>query len=87
MIAKKAWLNYAVDLLLLVTGIALIVSSVLVWVVIPKGYNPSWLMWIAIHKWSGFALLVEALVHVILHWRWLVAMTRRLFKRNRGHKP
>ena len=79
MAAKSAWLNYGIDILMLLTGITLVVSSVLVWVVIPKGYNPSWLLWIAIHKWSGFALMVEALLHLLLHGRWVIAMTRRLF--------
>ena len=81
MIAKRAWINYAIDLLLFVTGLILATSSLMVWVVLQKGYSPSWLTWIAIHKWSGFALVVEALIHVALHWKWLVAMTRRVLGR------
>jgi hypothetical protein len=76
---NRAWLNYGIDVLLLLTGATLAVSSLLIWVVLPKGYHPAWLRWIAVHKWSGFALLVEASLHVSLHWRWLARMTRRLF--------
>jgi len=79
---KRIWINYVNDVLLLATGISLAISSVLVWVVIPKGYSPQWLLWIAIHKWSGFALAVEALLHVALHFRWLVTMTKRLLARD-----
>ena len=82
---RRIWINYAVDVLLLVTGLTLAISSLLVWVVIPKGYSPVWILWIAIHKWSGFALLVESMLHVALHWRWLVTMTRRLLGRLKSH--
>ncbi|MFC2077400.1 DUF4405 domain-containing protein [Candidatus Bipolaricaulota bacterium] len=78
---KRVWLNYANDVLLLATGLILALSSLLVWVVLPKGYNPAWLLWIAIHKWSGLALVVESLLHVALHWKWLVTMTKRVFVR------
>jgi len=76
----KVWINYTVDALMLMTGVSLAVSALLVWVVVPKGYNASWLFWIAVHKWSGFALVIEALLHVALHGRWLWAMTRRLIR-------
>ena len=78
---KKIWINYALDVLLFVTSIILGISSLLVWVVLPKGYNPVWLTWIAIHKWSGLALFVEAFVHVLLHWKWIATTTKRMFGR------
>ena len=77
----RGWMNYANDVLLLLTGTLLAVSSLLVWVVLPKGYNAPGLLWIAIHKWSGLALVVESGVHVALHWRWLMTMTRRVLRR------
>ena len=80
-IAKRAWFNYAVDMSLFVTGLVLVISSLMIWVVLQKGYSPSWLTWIAIHKWSGLALFVEALVHLVLHRKWLLAMTRKALKR------
>ncbi|MFP3896475.1 MAG: DUF4405 domain-containing protein [Anaerolineales bacterium] len=33
-----------------------------------------------IHDWSGLFMGAFALAHLILHFRWLVAMTGRLFK-------
>ena len=75
---KRMWINYLLDVLLFITAVVLGISALLVWVVLPKGYNPQWLLWIAIHKWSGFALFVEALLHIALHWKWLIAMTRRI---------
>jgi predicted small integral membrane protein len=78
---KRMWMNYLLDVLLFLTAMALGISSLLVWVVLPKGYNPQWLLWIAIHKWSGFALFVETFLHIVLHWKWIVATTRKVFRR------
>ncbi len=78
---KRAWINYVLDILMLLTAIVLGISSLLVWVVLPKGYSPQWLLWIAIHKWSGFALFAEAFVHIALHWRWLWTMTKKVLRR------
>ena len=80
---KRAWINYVLDVLLFLTALILGLSSLLVWVVLPKGYSPQWLRWIAIHKWSGLALFIEAFVHVLLHLKWIAAMTKRMFGRTR----
>jgi hypothetical protein len=78
---KRIWINYAIDILLFVTAIILGISSLLVWVVLPKGYNPTWLTWISIHKWSGLALFIGAFLHIVLHWKWIVTMTKKAMKR------
>lgn len=33
-----------------------------------------------VHEWLGLAFGVALLVHVILHWQWLVGVTRRFFR-------
>ena len=35
----------------------------------------------AIHEWLSLGLAVGFLTHVLLHWRWIYATTRRLFGR------
>jgi hypothetical protein len=35
--------------------------------------------WIDIHDWAGVALLVIIGLHVVLHWRWIVQVTKRVF--------
>lgn len=79
---KRSWTNYALDILMLLTAIILGISSLLVWVVLPKGYSPQWLLWIAIHKWSGLALFIEAFLHIALHWKWIMTMTKRALTRD-----
>lgn len=34
---------------------------------------------IAIHEWLSFAFAGTIIVHLLLHWQWLVATTRRFF--------
>jgi hypothetical protein len=33
--------------------------------------------WVDIHDWAGVALLAVIGLHLVLHWRWIVTMTRR----------
>jgi hypothetical protein len=33
--------------------------------------------WIDIHDWVGVALLAIIGLHLVLHWRWIVTMSRR----------
>ncbi len=33
--------------------------------------------WLDIHDWAGVALLAVICLHLVLHWRWIVTMSRR----------
>jgi|GEM_PF-1141891 len=73
----KANHRYVAFVFLAVLSVTLAVSSFLLWVVFPRGYYPSRAVWVAIHKWGGLALTISVLIHVLMHWRWIVHMTRR----------
>jgi hypothetical protein len=34
--------------------------------------------WLDIHDWTGIALIVILLIHLLLHWRWVLNVTRRV---------
>ena len=36
--------------------------------------------WTDIHSWVAVALLVIIITHLILHWKWIVYVTKSLFK-------
>ena len=36
--------------------------------------------WDDLHTWFGIAMIVAAVVHIILHWKWIVNMTRRVIQ-------
>ena len=73
---------------------ALVVASgFILWLVLPSGggYRGggglsdettflSWSKhsWTGLHNWVGVALLVIVLVHIIVHRRWIVSMTKKL---------
>lgn len=73
--------NYVLDVLMALLALALAVSAFFLWVILPQGYFAARLLWLSIHKWTGLALSVTVIIHVLLHWRWLVRMTRRALGR------
>ena len=88
--SKKAKLNYAVDV---VIGLAFILSAVsgLVLFFAPSGYqggrNPYYLQsvlflsthtWDILHTWSSIAMISGVGAHLVLHWDWMVCMTKIL---------
>jgi hypothetical protein len=74
---KKAAWYYWLDIVMGILALLLAISSLLLWIVFPKGFYAARVLWVDIHKWGGLALGVAALVHVALHWKWLIRMTRR----------
>jgi hypothetical protein len=77
----KSMRNYWVDLVMGLLALTLGLSAFLLWVVLPQGYFASRLLWLGIHKWAGLALSLTALLHVLLHGRWLLRMTKRVVER------
>ena len=73
---SKSTINYLLFLAMAVDCLLLAASCVLLWLVFPRGYFPARVLWVSIHKWSGFSLGVIVAIHIALHWRWLLAMTR-----------
>lgn len=77
----KATQRYWLDITMGLLATMVVLSAFLLWVVLPQGYFPSRLLWVQIHKWTGLALGVTAFLHVTLHRKWLMQMTRRRFQR------
>jgi hypothetical protein len=76
-VIKKATWHYLLDVALGLLSLLLTVSSVFLWLVFPRGYHGARLFWVDIHKWGGLALGIGVLIHVLLHWKWILRMTRR----------
>ncbi|KAA3659569.1 MAG: DUF4405 domain-containing protein [Chloroflexi bacterium] len=41
-------------------------------------------VWQFLHKWAGIAMLIGVVVHQLLHWKWIVTMTKKVLP---GFKP
>jgi len=77
-------------LLLSVTGIAIFFSSVY-FLYFPVGFqggrNPDYgtiivfgrEMWDAIHLWSGIGMIIAMVIHIAVHDRWILVMSKRFF--------
>ena len=90
--AKVLWIM-AINMALL--GLAEVVSGFVLWLGFPSGgggggrggglgeltfWELSKHTWIDIHDWVAVALVVLVLVHIILHWKWIVRMAKALLK-------
>jgi cytochrome b subunit of formate dehydrogenase len=94
---NKAKINYVVDIVI-GAGFLLAAASglVLFFAGSSGGYqggrNPHYAravlgmsrdVWKSLHDYSSIVMIVGVLGHFILHWNWLVCMTRNLFRRER----
>lgn len=78
---RKATRHYLIDVTLIVLTLILWISSFLLWVVFPRGYFAAREIWVTVHKWSGLALSIMVVIHLVVHWKWLWQMTRRYLRR------
>jgi uncharacterized membrane protein len=83
---KRNTLNYLVDVGMAVFFILAALTGLLKFQAIPRFlvryniYLPTYLI-TTIHKWAGLLLAGSALVHLILHWKWLVRTTKTVFQK------
>ena len=91
---RKATQNYIVFITLFLLGLFQAVSGFIQWLVLPRGgYRGGrevgtvadntflWQRdtWVDLHNWIAVALVVIVLIHLILHWKWIVHMTKTYF--------
>jgi cytochrome b561 len=87
---KKWVINYILFVLLLVICLIQAISGFLLWLVIPGGHRGfglgqvtgdfiwSRFTWIEIHDWTAISLVIVVIIHIILHWKWILETTKRL---------
>ena len=89
---RKATRNYILALIMALLALFQAVSGFVLWLALPGGYMGgrgaadgggtflwSRATWIDLHSWTAVALVVIVVVHVILHWGWIIRMTRSYF--------
>ena len=88
---NKAKLNYAVDILISIGVTISLISGILLLFNQGNGYlggrNPHFsstvlffpqYAWKDIHNWSSIIMASGVLIHLVLHWNWMVCMTRKI---------
>lgn len=85
---NKAKRNYVVDILIgiafLIAGLTALVFLVpTTWIDFASSVTPTFLglnfgIWQGLHKWGGIAMMVGVLLHLVLHWKWIINMTKNI---------
>lgn len=87
---NKSKLNYFVDLLMAIAFIITSISGLVLFFFLPEGRGragDTYFLglvrhdWRLIHDWSGIAMVVLVLLHLVLHWQWIVCMTKNFLGR------
>ena len=83
---EKAKINYFVDVLMGIAFISVVVTGVFKFPGLTKYFISIYqiitpLTMARIHDWSGVIMSLLVLIHLILHWKWIVVMTKNIFKR------
>jgi hypothetical protein len=88
----KKWVqNYVLFVFLFLLALCQAVSGFLLWLVISGGgyrggrgiesadkvFLWSRNTWIDVHNWTAVALLVIIIIHMILHWKWILYTTKK----------
>jgi cytochrome b561 len=90
----KKWVqNYLLFIILFLLALCQAVTGLLLWLAIPGGgyrggrsiesadttFLWSRNTWISLHDWTAVALLVIVIIHIILHWKWILYTTKKAF--------
>lgn len=91
---KKITINYIIDIIIGLGFLVSVITGVILFFNTSGGYqggrNPQYYIhaiWIDIHTWSSIIMSVGVAVHLILHWNWMVCMTRKLFSQKKRSAP
>ena len=89
----RARANLAVDAAIGVAFLVEAVSGWVLWMVLPHGgfqggrnalYERQWIWsrdtWLGIHDWFAVIMVAGVLLHVAMHWRWIVCMARNIWR-------
>ncbi len=88
-VAKQTQKNWWIDAVLFISALATTLSGIY-FLFLPSGgfqggrnplYNVQILFarqtWDNLHTWGGVAMIITAIVHLAIHWPWVVSMLRR----------
>ena len=85
---KKPIINYIVDFLMVVSFLLTAITALVIFFFLPSGVRQGSYQtflgiikgnWSTVHDWSGIIFIILALVHFVLHWKWVRGMTKNIF--------
>jgi hypothetical protein len=80
----KSRLNYLIDLGMAITFILAFFTGVIKMpeifrLIAGSGVRLPMAQISFVHDWSGIAMGILVFAHIVLHWNWMICMTKRLF--------
>jgi hypothetical protein len=91
-LSKRLWTNWLIDATLLIAAIIASLSGIY-FLFLPVGgfqggRNPFYGIhvlferhtWEELHTWGGLAMIGIAAIHLVIHWRWVISIIRRMGK-------
>ncbi|MGR8950815.1 MAG: DUF4405 domain-containing protein [Gammaproteobacteria bacterium] len=83
---KRTALNLLVDFLAALSFVGMIATGYILRFPLPPGTNKSLILWGLsrhqwgdVHFWISLSLLIVLLIHLVLHWQWVVSVVARQF--------
>ena len=86
----KAKINYFIDILMLIFFTINSITGLIIFFFLPTGVKRGAYQeflgiikqnWSNLHNWSGLLLLLLIAIHLILHWKWIISMTKSLVQK------
>jgi len=89
----KAKSNFVVDAAIMLAFLGEAISGFVLWVILPSGgYRGGRGMdaastfilgrhqWRDLHNWLAITMVAGILLHIVLHWNWIVSMARKMWR-------
>ena len=83
-------LNFIVDFLAFISFLVVAKTGLIIFFFLPSGvrqgryqefFGIAKSTYSVIHDWAGIIMIVLVLIHLILHWRWIVCNFKNAFKK------
>jgi cytochrome b subunit of formate dehydrogenase len=86
---RNYWVDAVIGIAFLVVALSALVFLVPTsWIDFSASTTPTILgvdfgVWQTLHKWAGIVMLIGVVVHQLLHWKWIVKMTKKVLPQPR----
>lgn len=81
---ERSKINYIVDMLMVLSFFVVAVTGLVLFLFLNgrgggRFFGSIRHTYVSIHNWSGMIFIILVIVHLILHWDWIVCMTKNVF--------
>lgn len=88
----KPRINYIVDVLMAISFAITAITGLVIFFFLPSGVQRGGyqeflgiakIFWSQIHDYAGIILILAGIIHILLHWQWIIVMTREIFTKQK----